>query len=174
MSRSPPADEPSPRLARVCAWLCLLLAIALPVAVAWLWTTSAHPPLSPLPSAPDARLRPVGALIALTPTLLLSWALLLARRCLDKFAAGHFFDWQVIRDMRGFAKWGFWAAFAGVLAPTAIGLALTFDAPPGQRMLVISIGSEQTLGMLVSGVFWVMAGALARAAGIADKNRQFV
>ena len=42
------------------------------------------------------------------------------------------------------------------------------------KELTVRVGSQEVIGLLTSGIFWIIAGVLARAAQVAEENRQFV
>lgn len=170
------------RMSHLCAAACLVLAAALPVATLAFWALADEATLilrlDPNPRTaglhfPDGLSdwqRLAAAALTLLPVGLLAAGLLSARRCLRSFADGAFFTADAIRALRGFARAVFWSAAAGVALPTLLGLVLTAGNPVGQRALVIGIGSDQMLGMLIAGVLWVIAGALAQAAAIAEDH----
>jgi len=166
----------SPRLTNLCAWFSLLVAVALPLLVGFTWMDARRPSYwaGDIGAPPADHLRPLGATLAIIPPLLLGWGLLLANRCLRRFGRGEFFTSATVADLRGFARWTFYGAVAGLLAPTVIGLVLTILNTAGPKELTLRIGSQEIVALLMSGVFWIMAGVLARAAEVADENRQFV
>lgn len=175
-SRSNPKSEIAPGLIKACAALCPVLAIALPAAVAISWISGGHPPGWPVKAPPPDALRPLGAAIAVVPSLILARGLWLARRALLRFGRNDFFSVETATDLRGFACWSFLAPLAGLLTPTVVALALTLGNPPGHRILAfsISVNSEQLVGLLVAGMFWIVGGVLLKGAQLAEENRQFV
>ena len=176
MSQLTLQTDVSPRLVAACAWLCLLVAAAMPILVVLSWATSATPQYwaQDIGAEPARHLRPLGAALATIPSLLLARGLFLAHSCLRRFGRSEFFTPGVIADLKGFARWSFFAAVAGVLATTIIGLTLTILNPAGPRELAVSLEPQDLVGLLLSGIFWIMAGVLGRAAQVADENRQFV
>jgi len=179
-----PSPKPSPRLTQVCGWLCLLVAIGLPVGVAGFWLAASPNDLYPalfgsdmmsaLPRAPQPWQRVAGGAIMLAPAIALSLGLLNARRSLGLFAQGQYFVTEAIVGLKRFAVWGFWAVTGSIVAPSVIGVVLTWANAPGHRELAISLRPDQVLGLLVAGLFWIIAGVLVNANGLADENRQFV
>jgi hypothetical protein len=176
LSPAAPASEISPRLINACAWLCVVVAAGLPALIAWGWIDSPTPPYwaRDIGAPPAEHLRFLGGALAMVPALMLARGLYLAHSCLLRFARAEFFTAGAVADLRGFARWSFYAAVASALASTVIGLALTILNPAGHRELAISVGSQELVGLLLSGIFWIMAGVLGRAAQVADENRQFV
>jgi hypothetical protein len=179
-----PSPKPSPRLTQVCGWLCLLVAIGLPIGVVGFWLASSPPDLyaaifdsdmtSSLPAAPQPWQRIAGAGIMLAPAIALSLGLMNARRSLGHFAQGRYFVPEAIDGLKRFAFWGFWAVTGSIIAPSVIGVMLTWTNARGHRELTISLRPDQVLGLLVAGLFWIIAGVLVKANGLADENGQFV
>lgn len=176
--------QPSPRLTKVCEWLCLFVAIGLPIGVVAFWLAASPTDLysgifgsdvmNALPLAPRTWQRLAGAGVMLAPTIALSLGLMSARRSLGHFARGQYFVSDAIDGLRRFAFWGFWAVTGSILAPSVIGVLLTWANAPGHRELTLSLRPDQLLGLLVAGLFWIIAGVLVKANGLADENRQFV
>ena len=179
-----PSLKPSPRLTKACEWLCLLFAIGLPIGVVAFWLAGSPTDLysgifgsdimGELPAAPRTWQRVAGAVVMLAPTIALSLGLLSARRSLSLFAQGQYFVAEAIDGLRRFAFWGFWAVTGSIVAPSVIGVILTWLNARGHRELTISLRPDQVLGLLVAGLFWIIAGVLVKANGLADENRQFV
>ena len=181
---SQPLSNPSPRLTKLCEWLCLFVAIGLPIGVVAFWLVASPTDLysgtfgsdimGALPAAPQTWQRIAGAGVMLAPTAALTLGLLSARRSLGHFAQGHYFVSEAIDGLRRFAFWGFWAVTGSIVAPSVIGVILTWTNAPGHRELTLSLRPDQVLGLLVAGLFWIIAGVLVKANGLADENRQFV
>ena len=51
---------------------------------------------------------------------------------------------------RGLPSWGFWAVTGSVVAPSVIGVILTWLNAPGHKELTISLRPDQVLGLLVA------------------------
>lgn len=65
-------------------------------------------------------------------------------------------------------------AVSTVVSRTAAALILTFDNPPGQKILLISVGSSEALLLLAAALLYAMGHVLALAADIERENRSFV
>src|SRR3982751_5196913 len=109
----------SPRLTRTVAFACILAAMALPTLVGLSWVRSPQPSYwAPDIGAPPAdHLRLLGGAMAMIPSLLFARGLFLAARCVSRFGRGELFSPGAIADLKGFAKWSFFGAVAGVVAP---------------------------------------------------------
>jgi hypothetical protein len=149
---------------------CLAAAVAVPAAAALALLAAPDRPWAEAPAA----LQALAGAAALAPALLLGWALLAAGRCCALFRRGRFLTRDNAAALRATAGRGALAAAAGLTAPTAIGLLLTAAAPPGERTLVLQIGSGPLLGLLLAGLLWAMAEVMAQAAEMAEDHAQIV
>ncbi len=175
-----------PGLSRILAWACLGLAVALPLA-----TLGGVLQISPvdmlvqmgirLPSGASLESLPIAAwqhglavCISLLPVGAVAYALWRAYQCFSGFARGDVFSLATVQHLRGFAAGLLVASGAGVAVPTLIVLLLTLDAPAGGRVLTISLGSQQLLMLLFSGIVWQMGQTMTRAVEIAEDNAQII
>ncbi len=171
-------DRALRRIARCLAVACLVLAVLLPplALVGWSGVDPAAR-LAEIAGAPVAA--PTGAArtaivaaLALLPVLLLSAALVAARRAFARFADGAYFG----RDSaRALGRFGALIAAGGavqLVLPTLLGLALSLGGDRG--VLVVSLSSQAALGVLLGGILWALGRIMARAADIADDNAGFV
>jgi hypothetical protein len=181
-SVSAPARAPvRPLLSTVLSGGCLLLAILLPGLVVYLNVASFQTVIDGLelrapPAAESLTLfqRVVIGAIATIPSLCQGYGLLSARRCFKSFARGEYFSLQAIQGLRGFATGIFlWPMTAIVSKPLLTYLA-TLHAGAGEHVVTIGIGTEQLLTLLFAGIFWQIAGVMAKARRIAEENAQFV
>lgn len=116
----------------------------------------------------------LAAALTLVPALLLSAAFLAARRALLAFAAGVWFDPVAVRALGAFGRWTVLAGASGLMLPTLLGLALSIGAPPGERVLAISISSGAVTAMLTGGVVWALGHVWAQAATLRAELDGFV
>lgn len=173
-------------LSKLVARACLALAILLPIAaIAGIWQTSPSGLLGQmgihLPSdyrldtLPMATWQHVAAVcISLLPVSAVTYALWRAHQCFSGFVRGETFSLATVRHLRGFAAGLLVSSSAGLLAPTAIVWFLTFGAPAGQRVLTVSLGAQQLLMLLFSGIVWQMGHAMTRAVELAEDNAQII
>jgi hypothetical protein len=105
---------------------------------------------------------------------LLCWALWTARRLFVRYARGEVLETRAGRDVRTIG--GLIALYAALtpLVKSAMTVALTWGNPPGQRMLAISLGTNELILGLLGALILVLGHVLAEAARIADDNRQIV
>jgi hypothetical protein len=175
-----------PGLSRLLAWACLALAVLLPVAAVFsVWQTSAAGMLGQmgirLPSGASLDSLPIAAWqygaavgISLLPVGAVAYALLRAHQCFNGFVREDIFSLATVRHLRGFAAGLLVSSSAALLAPTAIVWLLTLYAPAGGRILTVSLGAQQLLMLLFSGIVWQMGHAMTRAVEIAEDNAQII
>lgn len=184
MSREDTTATLPPSLRRasgLTAFTCAVLALALPLLAAGYW----------LAASPDALLqgarlvRPAGAQFenwqriaslpfATASVLLFALALTRARRCFVRFSQGATFDSQVVEGLRGAAGALAASAAAGLLAPSAISVLLSWNFPAGQRQLMVGLDSAHLLALLAAGMLWIIASVMARGVVLAEENARFV
>ncbi len=185
MTLTPAANIPArriPRISRVLAHACLLLIIALPVAVIGYWLLAdaaqlavrAQLPVNAIQAPLLNGQRWAGALITLIPLTLLLIGLWQARKCFRLFAAGEVFTAQTVRCLRRFAGWVMTSVAASMVAATAVSVVLTLNNPPGMRHLAISIGTDQIFTLFFAGMVWLMAAVIGQGQTLAEENATFV
>lgn len=175
------------RISAICASICALVAVAIPVSVAMLWALASWEVLALVRLVPPDILhdmemggparpwqRIAGALICMVPALLVSYSLFRARRSLTAFVRGDFFGTDAVAGLRGYAGATFWAAVAGVISVPVLSVVISQANPTGHRELTLDLSGAQMLNLLGAGILWVIASAMARASGIARENEQFV
>ena len=177
-----PSSVGSQRLSHVLAWTCLALAALLPVAsLHGLLQTNPADMLTQLGLRLPSRISPqtlsvagwqhvVAVCISLLPVCAVAYALWRAHQCLKGFVRGETFSLATVRHLRGFAAGLLVSSSAGLLAPTAIVWLLTLYAPEGGWVLTVSLGAQQLLVLLFSGIVWLMGHAMTRAVEIAEDN----
>lgn len=187
MPNTAPVSPPSlPGLNQGLAWVCLALAIVLPLMALYGLSTAspdallaqAGVQLSPRAGAEGVSVAPwqrvLAVAIGLLPVAGMAYGLVRAWQCFSGFACGAVFSLATVQHLRGLAGGLLAASVAGLLAPTLLGLLLSWGAVAGQHALVVSLGSQQLLTLLFAGIVWQIAHAMARASEIADDNAQIV
>ena len=115
-----------------------------------------------------------GALISLVPLGLGIFGMVQVWFLFGEYAQGRIFTAIASRRLRRLA-WSLIAAAATqVVARTLHGLVLTMNNPPGKKMLVLSVSSNDysflIFGVLLLGIAWVMV----EATRLAQENAEFV
>jgi hypothetical protein len=163
-------------ISSVLAWACALLAVALPLAVAYhLLSTPVDSLLlraglslqAAQAAAMDITLgqKCLAALLGVLPVCCASYGLVCAMRCFSGFSQAEYFSLRTVKYLRGFA--------AGIFA-SVVTVVLTLGAPAGQRALSLGLGSNELLTLLFAGMVWQIAAVMARAVALAEENAQFV
>lgn len=167
----------------VLAWVCLALAVSLPILVAWSllreWPSTLTQALGGATGvvrdlrqiAPWRLIAAAG--VGLLPVLVMSAALMRARACLVAFANGAYLTLTPVYALRSFAALALVAAAASAVVPTAAALILTWGAAGGAAV-VISFGSQQLLLLVFAALTWQIASVMARAVALAEDHAQIV
>lgn len=176
---------PMERVRRIAAWMralalgggVTLLAATLVMwsSPDWIATTVAHElglGKAPVTVAPSVQL--AGALVALMPVGVGLFALLQVWHLFGDYARGAIFTAGATTRLRRLAWSIIGVALAQVLARTGLGLVLTMNNPPGQKVLVVGLSSNDYIlvlfGLLLLAIAWVMV----EATRLARENEEFV
>lgn len=163
-------------------WLVSAVLLAAPVGVIWAFGYAfAHPDflLTTFPNLPpETEITPLksGLVIALgTLTFLpLLMAFVHMRGLFGRYRRAEILTNPCAHHITRIGQWLMGAAGMALALPTLQGLALTFDNPPGARVLSISASSNTVAVFLIAGLLTVIGWALRDAARIADENAGFV
>lgn len=186
LARSSP-DHPLPRhVQRLCRLIHLSCALAMvatvvvPVAF-WLtpdWVLSQAPTLSGLDAQTrltlDGRALALGALATLPAVACSLWLLMRLWQLFGEYLVGRIFSPLALQALRGTARALLLGAVLAPLQRTALALAFTLGNPPGQRMLVLGLGSSDLVPLLTGAVLLAITSVMAVAARQADENASFV
>lgn len=113
-------------------------------------------------------------LVSLFPALVISWAIWRARTCFDEFALGRLFSRRAILGLRDFAIGMGIGAVASPLTSTILSVLLSWNAPVGQKQMVIAIGSDTILGLVFASTIAIISWVMSEAADVAEENAQFI
>ncbi|MGL4319925.1 MAG: DUF2975 domain-containing protein [Paracoccaceae bacterium] len=122
-------------------------------------------------SAPKVGLAAAMGLLALIPAL---YALLHMRRLFRLYLAGQVLTAPAARHIRQIGLALVTIGCTGPLIPTLQTLIMTADNPAGQRMLQISLSSDNLGFLLAGGLLTVVGWAMTEAARVAEDNQGFV
>ncbi len=172
-------------ISSVLALACALLAVALPLAVAYhLMSTPVETQLlraglsmsASQAAALDITLgqKLLAVLLGVLPVCCASYGLVCAMRCFSGFSQAEYFSLRTVKYLRGFAAGIFASVVMGVVSSTLITVVLTAGAPVGQRALSLGFGSNELLTLLFAGMVWQIAAVMAKAVALAEENAQFV
>jgi len=169
------------RLFRILAVIAGVVAVLLPIGLVGFWmgvepgglSGSAVPGL-PIQVQLDLGKRLGAAILGLIPMGLLVWGILRVRQTFLAFAVGEVFSIRAITGLRDFAIGVGASALIKPVVTALLSLYLTWDAPAGERSLVLQLGSDTALFVLFAATFLAATWTMRRAAALADENSQFV
>lgn len=101
-------------------------------------------------------------------------ALYFLRRAFSNFADGEYFNFSNSRDLRLFSILLFVQALATPVHLALASVILSFNHPAGQKILSISVGSNEIKVIGVALVLWVMSDLLVEASHLQVENKQFI
>ncbi len=149
-------------------------------AVFWLspeWVRAAGPALATigdLPIVVDQRARLLGAAATLPSVLLGLLAMWHLWRLFGEYHGGRVFALAAQRHLRSFAAAMLASALLAPLLRAAVGVALTWGNPPGQRVLALTLSWNDYTAVLCGAVLLAVAAVMADAVRLAEENEGFV
>jgi len=96
------------------------------------------------------------------------------RRAFSNFAKGQLFNHSNSRDLRLFSTLLFAQAFAKPLHFSISSILLSMNHPAGQKMLSVSIGSDEIKVIALAMILWVMSDLLVKGSKLESENKQFI
>lgn len=167
------------RCGRIAA-ACLVVAICAPLVVAFGWIASGPSEVFQRQTGQVLRHPPsdtaalIGLALIVLPALLISMSMLQARSCFLAFRQGGWFSEIPSISLTACGQWAVATAISGFIVPILLGPVLTMNAPVGERILTISIGSGSVIGGLFGAILWAVGVVWARAHELSVDNESFV
>ncbi|WP_438863994.1 DUF2975 domain-containing protein [Neptunicella sp.] len=96
------------------------------------------------------------------------------RRAFANFAKGELFNLSNSRDLRWFSIMLFIQALAKPVHLALSSLLLSWNHPAGQKMLTLSMGSDEIKMVALAMILWVMSELLIKGNKLEDENKQFI
>lgn len=96
------------------------------------------------------------------------------RRAFSNFAKGQLFNHSNCRDLRLFSILLFAQALAKPLHFSISSILLSMNHPTGEKMLSVSLGSDEVKVIALAMIFWVMSDLLVRGSRLESENKQFI
>jgi Protein of unknown function (DUF2975) len=121
---------------------------------------------------PAQRLRAV--LVSLLPAMAGQYALWHLWRLIGRYAQGDVFGPPAMAALDRFARGLLALVLAQIAARTLMSVALTWDYPPGQRVLSVGLGSNDYMLLLFAAVLVAITRVMHHAASIAEDNAGFI
>ncbi|RED31949.1 hypothetical protein BJ123_11339 [Rhodopseudomonas thermotolerans] len=122
----------------------------------------------------DAGNQALAAIIIAVPIAVMLWGLLNVRALFGEFARGQVFTATAATHLQRFGIAVLAQGALGPITATALALALSLGNPPGQRMLVLTLSSNDYVSVIVGGVLIAVATVMREATRLADENASFV
>lgn len=170
------------RWSRLLRGIATALVVMVPVGVAWTWShfdelaailpSTAGIPYDPAYVTPLIRLGAFG--VNMVPGLIAMFGFWQLRHLFGLFAAGRYFETDVIQRVRTFALTAVAYGIAAPLSRLGIGLLISLGNPPGERILMLRISSDDLVIVFLGGVFFVIAKVWSIVKTMADENAQIV
>jgi len=162
-------------------WICLALMAFLPASViaCWLYFDVFGPGIADrlgiartytIPDQLTSLQIALGIGVMMVPVAIMMFGLWNLRQLFSGFGAGRIFTIENTRALRIFA----WSAMAVIVVQFftdgLLTVVLTLNNPPGQRVLALSLSTEQLVALFVGAVFVVIARVLEEGRKLADDN----
>ena len=96
------------------------------------------------------------------------------RRAFSNFAKGQLFNHRNSRDLRLFSILLFAQALAKPLHLTIASILLSINHSAGQKMLVVSFGSNEIKVIGLAMILWIMSDLLVQGSQLESENKQFI
>lgn len=170
------------RVSKIMKFCCTLAIPLVPIVLGVMWATfdmwaGTHPEfvhLRPLADPMPASSLLIGFAIAMFPGGLVMFAAWRLRSLFASYAEGSVFTAATARCLRDFALSIILIAAAKPVTGALLSVVLTVPNPPGQRMLSISLGSDDLTTVFIGCVFLVIAWIMEEGRKIADEQAQIV
>ena len=119
----------------------------------------------PVPPILDGTQRMLGFLVSLLPLAAKVFAMVTLMRLLKLYRAGQIFSAAHVRHFKRLGHILVFYGVAGILETSALGLVMTMNNPPGQRMLTFGVSSDDV-------TLFVIAAIVLMLAWVMDEGRQ--
>ncbi len=96
------------------------------------------------------------------------------RRAFSNFAKGQLFNHSNSRNLRLFSILLFAQALAKPLHFFISSMLLSMNHPAGQKMLSVSLGSDEVKVIALAMILWVMSDLLVKGSKLESENKQFI
>ena len=170
------------RFSRTLRWVSTLLIVAVPLGISWTWAN--FDPLSPLLPltvgvAFDAERITVPILVGgfslnMLPGGIAMYGFWHLRQLFGLFLEDRYFDREAINHVRRFAATALAYGFAVPLSRMLIVMLVSLSNPPGERVMILSISSDDLVIVFLGAVFFLIARVWDKAREIDDENAQIV
>ena len=116
----------------------------------------------------------LALVLSLGGALILSYGLFRLYRMFCEFIDGHFFTKEAIGHLHAFSFFLFVSVIYRVIQTGLMAAVLTWHNPPGQRQMVLSLGSQELSTLFVAGLLLTITWCFREANRIDVENKEFV
>lgn len=112
--------------------------------------------------------------VAFLPNVVTLWGVNHLRKTFILFQGERFFSLEAIQGLKCFSLS---LCLFAVLQPLSMALnsvLLSFNHSPGNKLLVVNLGSADLKALFVGGIFWVICFIFLGARKIEEENQQFI
>ena len=96
------------------------------------------------------------------------------RKAFARFSRGEFFNQSNCKCLRLFAIFLLLQSLMSPFLNAIYSVLLSWNHPPGEKLLVLSYGSPDIKLIALAMIFWVISDLLVRATNIDRENKQFI
>lgn len=162
-----------------------ILLVLLPIGMVYFWLTAGTPsdyltrtgvvqlyiPIDSLTSSPLAmKIRLSAMLASAIYALILVRALCLLISLFRHYEMGEIFSERNVKIFRQLGRSIFYWIFGGVLYHTLMSIIISYNNPPGHRMLMVTFSGIDFLSLLVGGIILGIARVMQEGLKLADES----
>lgn len=170
------------RVSRIMQMICTTILVVVPVGLALIWSNfEALAPLSETLS--DIPVQPahltwvnllLGFLVSLVGAAIVLYGVSRLRRLFALYGEGRVFTHESARCIRGFALAIMLYAAVSPLIGGVLSVVLTMGNPPGERVLTISMSSNELALLFLGACLLVISWVMVESSRLADDSAQIV
>jgi hypothetical protein len=168
------------RISRIGEWICIAAIVLIGVYCSFLLFDPSEAiavmqrEIPGQHTLPDNTVLLTAGLVALVPVLLFLFALWQARNLFRLIGRGEFLSLTSQTLMLRLARLAVALSLIAIVARTLVGLLMTSANPPGQKMLLIEIGSGEISSVIIAVLFFTFALLMKESAAIHAENQSII
>jgi Protein of unknown function (DUF2975) len=168
------------RISRIGEWICIAAMVLLAGYCAFLIADPAEGIAVLQREIPGQHILPdntvllIAGLVALVPVLLFLYALWQARNLFRLIGRGEFLSSASQTLMLRLARMAVALSIVTVVARSLVVVLMTSANPPGQKMLIIGIGSGEIASVIIAVLFFTFALLMKESAAIHAENQSII
>ena len=163
--------------------VCMALSVALFASTVWLWLLADQDVWRHLTTdvlrdmnvySVDGPKRLIGFGLIMVPLSFTVLALVRLSGVFRRYSRGEIFSQSTADGLAAVGVWATAAVVAKLVMMPAMSVAMTYDNPPGERMLSIALSSNDFIFLVIAVTFLVLAWVMSEARRISDDLSQIV